>query len=110
MAWLLREGKVLASIEVPDSRARRLRGVMGRSSMDGAVLLQPARAVHTFGLRFPVDVIFCADGLLVLDTVEALGPYRLTAPRRGARCVIEAEAGSVARWQLRPGDQLEVQG
>lgn len=110
MGWLLRDGEVLASIEVLDSRARRLQGVAGRSSLEGAVLLRPARAVHTFGVRFPIDVVFCQADLVVLDTVEALGPYRVTAPRPRARCVIEVEAGSVARWQLRPGDQLELQG
>ena len=56
MGWLLRDGEVLASLEVADTRAARRRGLLGRDGIDGALLLAPARSVHTFGMRFPIDV------------------------------------------------------
>ena len=109
MPWLLRDKQVLASVEVMETRTARLRGLRGRDGFDGAVLLRPARAVHTVGMRFPVDVAFCDRRMIVVDVVSAVAPFRLVLPRLRSRCVIEAPAGSFERWCLRPGDELEVE-
>ena len=58
MAWLVRDGTVLASVEVARSRAARRKGLLGRDGIDGALLLTPARSVHTLGMRFDIDVAF----------------------------------------------------
>jgi len=105
--WLLRDQEVLAALEIADTPRARLRGLLGRDGVDGAFLLQPARSVHTLGMRFPIDVAFCDAGLVVVDTV-CMGRHRLGRPRLRARSVIEARAGAFERWRLRPGDQLEV--
>ncbi len=107
MAWLLRDGEVLAAVEVASSRRDRLHGALGRDHLEGALLLQPARSVHTVGMRFAIDVAFC-DGDLVVVTTRRMVPHRVGLPRWRARSVIEAEAGAFERWRLRPGDQLEL--
>lgn len=109
MAWLLRDGEVLASLEVADSRRARSRGLLGRDGVDGALLLRPCRSVHTLGMRFPIDVAFCDDGLRVLRVVT-MDRHRVSRPVLRSRVVIEAEAGTFRRWSLRPGDVLEVKG
>lgn len=109
MAWLLREGEVLASLEVAPTRRARARGLLGRDGIDGALMLTPSRSVHTLGMRFAIDVAFC-DGELRVLRVVTMPRYRLSRPMWRARSVIEAEAGAFARWNLRPGDQLEVKG
>jgi uncharacterized protein len=105
--WLLREDEVLATLDVAEDRRSRRRGLLGRDGVEGALLLRPARSVHTIGMRFPIDVAFCDADLRVLRTVT-MGRHRVGRPCLKARCVIEAEAGAFAHWQLRPGDQLEV--
>lgn len=109
MAWLLKEGEVLAALEIADSRRARRRGLIGRDGFEGALLLRPARSVHTIGMRFPIDVAFCDRDLVVRD-VLTLPPYRVTLPRLRCRCAVEAEAGAFERWGLRPGDQIEIKG
>lgn len=109
MAWLMRDGLVLASLEVASSWSARTRGLLGRDGIEGALLLRPAMSVHTLGMRFPLDVAFCDADMVVIATVH-MEPWRLGMPRRRARCVIEAEAGAFAEWHLRVGDALEVQG
>ena len=109
MPWLLRDGEVLASLEVAEDMRTRSRGLMGRSSFDGAILLKPAMQVHTLGMRFAIDVAYLDRELRVVDVVTAMRPRRLGRPRFGARAVVEAEAGCFARWNLRVGDELEVQ-
>src|SRR6266540_3084035 len=107
MAWLLRDGEVLASLEIARTRGERRRGLLGRDGIEGALLLQPCKSVHTIGMRFPIDVAFCDEEMVVLRVVR-LARYRVAMPVWASRAVIEAEAGCLARWELRPGDQLEV--
>jgi uncharacterized membrane protein (UPF0127 family) len=108
-AWLIRDGEVLATLEVAASFAARLRGLLGRDGVEGAFLIRPAKSVHTLGMRFPLDVAYCTRDLKVIDTV-AMRPYRLGRPRLRAHCVIEASSGAFERWGLQPGDQLEIKG
>jgi len=105
--WLLRDGDVLASAEVADTYAARTRGLLGRSSYEGALVLTRTRSVHTIAMRFPIDVAFLDKDLTVLDVVH-LPPWRLTVPRRKCRSVLEAEGGAFERWGLREGDRLEL--
>jgi uncharacterized protein len=107
--WLLREGEVLASLEVAESFHARLKGLLGRPGIDGALLIRHARSVHTIGMRFPIDVAFCDGDLVVLRTCT-MRRHRVGVPVLRARAVIEAEAGAFDRWGLRPGDQLEIKG
>jgi uncharacterized membrane protein (UPF0127 family) len=109
VSWLLRDGEVLAALEVADTFGTRVRGLLGRDDLQGAMLIRPAKSVHTIAMRFDIDVAFCDRELVVVDTLR-LRRNRVTRPRRRARCVIEAEAGAFDRWRLRPGDQLEIQG
>lgn len=105
--WLLRDGDVLASLEVASTFSERARGLLGRDDLQGALLIRPTRSVHSLGMRFTIDVAFCNAELVVLRTI-VLKPERLARPCLRSRCVIEAEAGAFARWRLVVGDQLEV--
>ncbi|MGH9181248.1 MAG: DUF192 domain-containing protein [Acidimicrobiales bacterium] len=105
--WLLRDGEVLAALEVAESFRERSRGLVGRTGIGGAILLRPARSVHSFGMLFAIDVAFCDRDMVVVRTV-CLRPGRLTRPVVRAGCVIEAESGAFERWRVRAGDRLEV--
>jgi uncharacterized membrane protein (UPF0127 family) len=105
--WLLREGEVLAALEVASTFRERNRGLLGRTGIEGAMLLRPARSVHSIGMEFTIDVAFCDREMVVVRTL-CLRPDRFTRPSLRSGCVIEAESGSFDRWRLRPGDQLEV--
>jgi len=107
--WLVHDGKVLATLEVATTRRARVQGLLGRDGVDGALQLDPARSVHTFRMRFPIDVAFCDRELRVLRVVT-MQPNRLGVPVWRARSVIEAEAGSFERWGVTVGDRLEVRG
>jgi uncharacterized membrane protein (UPF0127 family) len=109
MPWLVRDGQVLASLEVADSFRGRGRGLLGRDGFEGAILLKPARSVHTIGMRFAIDVAFCDDDMVVLRTVR-MGRHRVGRPCLKAAQVIEAEAGAFGRWGLQVGDQLDIKG
>lgn len=109
MAWLLRDGEVLAALELADSFGARAKGLLGRNGHSGALLLRPARSVHTLGMKFPIDVAFCDRHMTVVSVIR-MRPHRMSLPRLRAHCVLEAEAGAFDRWRLRPGDRLEIEG
>lgn len=109
MTWLVREGDVLAALEVATARSERRRGLLGRDGVEGALLLRRTRHVHSFGMRFPIEVAYCDADLVVLR-MKRLSRNRFGPLVRGARAVIEAEVGSFERWHLAIGDQLEPRG
>ncbi|MFJ7148690.1 DUF192 domain-containing protein [Streptomyces sp. NPDC100445] len=94
-------------LEIAASYRARTRGLLGRDAVDGVLLLTPASGVHTFGMRIPIDVAYLDRRLTVL-AVRTMRPGRLGLPRPRARHVLEAEAGAMARWGLRPGVRVEV--
>lgn len=107
MAWLVRDGEVLSSLEVADSRRSRTKGLLGRDGYDGAILIPRTRSVHSFGMRFDLDVAFLDADDVVLKVVH-LRRGRVTAPVWSARSVLEAPSGSFREWNLSAGDELEV--
>lgn len=102
------DGPVVARRVVrADDFWRRLRGLVGRGAPlpDEGLLLTPCNAIHTFFMRFPIDVLFLdADGR-VLGVVECLPPWRWQIIA-GARSVLELSAGTVARTGISEGDRI----
>jgi uncharacterized membrane protein (UPF0127 family) len=107
MAWLVSGARVLASAEVAETRSARRKGLSGRASVDGALVIPDCRWVHTLGMKFPIDVAYLDEGGRVVK-VECLKPLRMGSPVKGAHTVVEAEAGAFGRWGLRHGDRVEV--
>lgn len=108
MAWLVRDGDVLASLDQTTSVRDRMVGLLGRDGIEGALLLRPARSVHTLGMRFAIDVAFLDRQGTVVAVVAPMRRWRLGRMRLRARQVLEAEAGSFERWKLAVGDVLEI--
>ncbi|MCQ8770182.1 DUF192 domain-containing protein [Streptomyces telluris] len=100
-------GRPPVPLEIAASYRARTRGLLGRDTLEGALLLTPATSVHTFRMRFPIDVAHLDRDLTVL-AVRTMRPGRLGAPRLRARHVLEAAAGAMGGWGLRPGVRVEI--
>lgn len=107
MAWLLRRGEVLASVDVVASGRAAVRSVSSGAPGCAAAIVRGARSVHAFGAGRGVDVAYLDDALVVVAR-RRLSRFSLDLPRRRARSVLVAEAGSFDRWGLRAGDALEL--
>jgi uncharacterized membrane protein (UPF0127 family) len=103
-----RTGGVVASrlLLAFDSSSRR-KGLLGRNSLDEgtAMLIAPSNAVHTFFMRFRIDVAFLAKDGRVLKVRHAVPARRVTAALR-AYAVAEMPEGTLLRADVRPGDTL----
>ncbi|MBB6076629.1 DUF192 domain-containing protein [Streptomyces paradoxus] len=98
---------VSVPLEIATSYRARTKGLLGRDSVDGAILLSPANSVHTFRMRIPIDVAYLDRHLRVI-AVRTMRPGRLGMPRLRARHVVEAEAGVMGGWGVRVGVRVEV--
>jgi uncharacterized membrane protein (UPF0127 family) len=105
--WLVKDGHVLASAEIASSRSDRARGLLGRDGVDGVMVFEKVRSVHTFGMRFTIDVAFCDRDGVVLRVVT-LRKGRVTRFVRKAARTLEAEAGAFSAWGVAVGDRLEL--
>ena len=79
--------------------ASRTRGLAGLDELPGHVglLIPRCRSVHTFGMRFPIDVIFLGAGGRVVRVAQRVGPRRVLGSR-AARAVVEVRADAAARF------------
>jgi len=107
VAWLVSEARVLASADVATTSRERRKGLRGRRELDGAFVIPKCRWVHTFGMCIPIDVAFVDEAGVVLKIVR-MRRWRLGAPVRHARWIIEASTGSFERWGLSIGDAVEL--
>lgn len=105
--WLVRDGRVLSSLEIPSDRRGKAKGLLRRDGFDGAILLRGARSVHTFGMKFDLDVALLDGDNVVIKTLR-LHRNRISAPIVRARAVLEAAAGAFGDWDLKIGDELEI--
>ena len=111
--WVLRNarhtGIVARTIETAFDSPSRNRGLLGRSSLadDQALILAPCSSIHTFFMRFAIDVAFVDRDGVVLRIRKALGPWRLQVAFR-AFAVIELASGRLDRSDTRVGDRVRV--
>jgi uncharacterized protein len=90
-----------------DKPLKRMRGLLGRRSLDAGegLLLRPAGSIHTLFMRFPIDAVFLDRERRVVKVVPGLRPWR-TAAGHGARSVLELPAGQARERAVREGDVL----
>lgn len=115
MASLINRTKsvtVAKSVEEAKSFLGRLRGLLGRRSLEPSVTiwLEPCDSIHTFFMAFAIDAIFVNRELIVCKVVRNIPPWRLISPVPQARSVFELSAGQATPDIVSEGDQLHVGG
>ena len=75
----------------------RLRGLLGRDDAQGILILAPCRSIHTYGMRFPIDVAFVSADGTVLEAHRNVMPGKHLRCRRAA-ATLERESTEEAAW------------
>jgi uncharacterized protein len=105
-----RTGAVLAThvLTAFDSASRRT-GLLHHTSLPegSGLIIAPSNAIHTFFMKFAIDVAFVAKDGRVLKVRAALAPWRLAGALRGY-AVVELPAGTLARTGTARGDSLTI--
>lgn len=101
---------VTDKVETADSFLKRFLGLMFRKSMgkNHALLITPCNAVHTFSMKFAIDVVYLdADGV-ILKIDEAMKPRKIGKTVKGGRSVLELNAYAARRLGLHTGNKLFI--
>jgi uncharacterized protein len=88
----------------------RSRGLLGRDAMDPdeGMWIVPCPMIHTFFMRFPIDVLFLDKQLKVVRVIENIKPWRLSPWVFSAHSVLELAGGSV-KGRVKTGDVLSIE-
>jgi len=104
-------GCILAGeAHVADTSAKRRRGLLGRDALPKghALWIVPCSAVHTWGMRFSIDLIYISRRHKVRKVRSAVAPWKFSMCLF-AHSVLELPAGTIAQTHTKAGDQLNLQ-
>jgi uncharacterized protein len=104
---LTRQVELARSVDVADRGAKRRKGLLGRVTLAAGegLWIVPCEAVHTFCMRFPIDLVYLDRDKRVKKIRHSVPPWRLSACL-SAHSVLELASGSIRRTQTKPGDRL----
>ncbi len=93
-----------------DTFLRRLKGLLGKTEIsdDEALCIKPCKSVHTFFMRFPIDVIFIDRENKVINITKSLKPFKTSKYIKNAMYVIEIGAGMSEIKDVRIGDKVGI--
>jgi len=105
---LTERGVLAHDVEVADHGATRMKGLLGRDSLPAGegLWIVPCESVHTFGMKFPIDLIYLDRKKIVKKVRSGVPPWRLSACL-SAHSVLELASGTIRLTRTKPGDQLE---
>jgi uncharacterized membrane protein (UPF0127 family) len=105
----LTRGTTLATqLEVAGTGASRRKGLLGRNGLAAGegLWIVPCESVHTFFMRFPIDLVYLDRHHHIRKVRSAVGPWRLSACL-AAHSILELPAGVVEATRTERGDRLE---
>jgi uncharacterized membrane protein (UPF0127 family) len=108
IANVTRQTEIASCVEVADRGAKRRKGLLGRTALspEEGLWIVPCEAVHTFGMRFPIDLVYLDRDKRVKKVRSEVPPWRVSGCL-SAHSVLELAQGTVRRTQTKPGDRLE---
>ncbi len=105
---LTRQTILADRVELANRAATRNKGLLGRNGLEPGegLWIIPCQAVHTFGMRFSIDLVYVDRKKQVKKVCSRVTPWRISACL-SAHSVVELAAGAVFSSQTKPGDRLE---
>jgi uncharacterized membrane protein (UPF0127 family) len=95
-----------------DTHWSRLRGLMAteveKFPPGSGLWIVPCRGIHTFGMRFAIDVVYLNAEQQVVYVQENLRPWRMAPVRLSAISVVELPSGTIAQTRTGVGDVIDV--
>jgi uncharacterized protein len=105
---LTRQVELAHCVDVADRGAKRRKGLLGREMLSAGegLWIVPCESIHTFGMQFPIDLVYLDRDKRVKKIRSDVHPWRISACL-SAHSVLELASGSIGRTGTRPGDMLE---
>lgn len=105
-----RECFLSLNVKVADTTLSRLKGLIGKFKLrsDEGLWVVPSQGVHTFGLFFPLDLIYLDENYRVIHLVEHLPSFRIGPFKAHAESVLELSTHTIYSSHTQIGDQLVI--
>lgn len=81
------------------------KGLLGRTTAGRGLFLMGADAIHTYGMKFPIDVVYLNSSGLIIAMEEKLLPNRQGGIYAGAAHVVEFNPGTIKNYRIKVGEQ-----
>jgi uncharacterized membrane protein (UPF0127 family) len=105
--WIVCDTRVVSSVNIAETHHDKRVGLKAYADASTPLAIEGCRWVHTFGMKFPIDVAFLdAENRVV--AIHSMKPNRLGRPVRGAIRVVETQPGAFRRWNLAVGTVIEI--
>ncbi len=100
-------GNSISDVKVADTAPSRMRGLLGSKplTIEQGLLITPCNSVHTFGMKYAIDVIFLNKKNYVIKIIKVMKPTRITGCFRASK-VLEIAAGAADKNNIKKGDIL----
>lgn len=107
---ITRRTDIATAAEIANTSATRQKGLLGRTGLPegGGLWIVPCESVHTFFMKFPIDLVYINRGKVVTKVCPGVRPWRISACF-SAHSIIELPVGAIHRSRTTPGDQLEFE-
>ncbi len=100
---------ICLAASLADTSRTRLFGLLGQGSLspDAGLLIRPSSGVHTWGMRFAIDIIAMDAQSCILGLWQSVGPWKIRGLSLKTRSVLELAPGTIAASRSEVGDKLE---
>jgi len=97
-------------VDLADTSSKRRVGLLRHERLESGtgLWIVPCESVHTFFMKFPIDLVYVDRKKRVKKVRHAVPPWRLSACLT-AHSVLELPAGTVEKTGTRPGDELQIE-
>jgi hypothetical protein len=106
------KGKLLADkVIIADTFLARIKGLLGKNSLEEneALIIRPCSSIHTFFMRFAIDVVFLDRQNRVVAFKKNLVPFRLTFAHHKACLAIELPAHKISQSYTQLNDLIKLE-
>jgi uncharacterized protein len=97
------------NVMVADSFFKRLRGLMFTKELpeQNALLIKPCNEIHTFNMRYSIDVLYIDANNKILAVNEAMKPGKIGKRVKNAVSVVELPCSKIKNLNVKSGDVVE---
>lgn len=97
-------------VALADTPFKRIKGLLGRKEFrhGQALIIKPCNSIHTFFMRFSIDVLFLDNDNKVVATISCLKPFRFSPIYFNANLTVELPAGTIERTFTEKGDTIQL--
>ncbi|MEH7073674.1 DUF192 domain-containing protein [Neobacillus drentensis] len=102
--------ELVNNLSTANTFLKRLKGLMFSNSLPAGhgLLIQPCQSIHTFFMKYSIDVLYISKDLEVVGLDETLMPAKVGKLQKRAYSVLELPAGTIRQTETKIGNYITI--